>query len=558
MTRDEADVVVVGSGAGGAPVALTLAEAGARVVVLEKGPYYTVRDFVHDEIAICHRDFWVPYPSEDPHVLVKGDAKGAAPPAHTNEYWTGACVGGGTVHMTGYCYRFKESDFRLKTLTGGIPDSDIADWPIPYAEMVPFYDLVDARLGVCGDAAANPFDQPRRPYPLPPLAANPVAELVDEAAHALGFHPYPTPRALLSLPYGGRPPCNQCGFCGDYGCENGAKSSVLATLLPAAEATGRCEIRPRCTARRVIIDANNRAIGVEYVDEKGRPHGVRARVVCLAATAVESARILLLSQTAGFPRGLANNNGLVGRNLTFSTAGKATAIFDRAEIVKRLGEKDLDLPFLQRSAQDDYWNPDAGLPHPKGGTYNFILLHKNAISAAERIFKDRQSRIWGAALKERIRALYHDEFWAEFEVFSEFLPWKGVWMDLDPERKDRFGAPVARIHLRHHKADHEAGRRLVDRGAEILKAIRPSPKTVYTAMWGTTTPHLQHGSCRFGDDPATSVLDRSCQAHEVKNLYVTDGSFMPTSGGVPATLTILANSFRVAHLLRERFLRREI
>jgi choline dehydrogenase-like flavoprotein len=555
MTRDEADVVVVGSGAGGAPVAVTLAEAGARVVVLEKGPYYTLRDFVHDEVAICHRDFWVPYPTEDPHVLVKGDG----PPSHTNEYWTGVCVGGGTVHMTGYSYRFKDCDLRLKTLTGGIPDADIADWPISYAELVPFYDLVDARLGISGDASANPFDLPRRPYPSPPIPANPVARLVDEAALSLGFHPYPTPRTLLSQPYGGRPPCNQCGFCGDYGCENGAKSSMLSTLLPAAEATGRCDIRPRCTARRVIVDAQNRAIGVEYIDEKGRIHGIRARVVCLAATAVESARILLLSETTGFPKGLANNNGLVGRNLTFSTAGKATGIFERAKIVERLGgEKDLDLPFLQRSVQDDYWTSNAGLPHPKGGTYNFILLHKNAISAAQRLVQDRGGKIWGSSLKEKLRALYHDEFWAEFEVFSEFLPWKGVWMDLDPERKDLFGAPVARIHLKHHPADLESSRRLVDRGSQILKAMSPAPKTVYTAMWGTTTPHLQHGSCRFGDDPATSVLDRNCQAHEVKNLYVTDGSFMPTSGGVPATLTILANSFRVAQLLRERFRRREI
>ncbi|MBI5543702.1 MAG: GMC family oxidoreductase [Deltaproteobacteria bacterium] len=556
MAMDEADVVIIGSGAGGAPVAAALAEAGARVVVLEKGPYYTVRDFVHDEVRICLRDFWVPYPSDDPHVLVKEEGGEGV---NSNEYWTGLCVGGGTVHMTGYCYRFKESDFRLATLTGGIEGANVADWPIRYEELVPFYDLAEARMGVSGEAASNPFDLPRRPYPLPPLAGHPLSQLVDETGRALGYHPYPTPRAVLSRPYGGRPPCNQCGFCGDYGCENGSKSSMLSTLLPAAEATGRCEIRARCTARRIVLGPDNKAVGVEYVDEKGRARGIRARVVCLAASAVESARLLLLSATNGFPKGLANNNGLVGRNLTFSTAGKGTAIFDRAELIARLGAKDMDLPFLQRSLQDFYWAPrEAGLPHPKGGTHNFILLHRNVIFAAQRVARDARFSLWGPALKEKIRALFHEQVWAEFEAFCEFLPWEGCYVELDPNARDRWGSPAARIHVRQHPADYQVSRRLVEKGLDLFRAMKPAPKEVYSEFLGATTPHLQHGSCRFGDDPATSVLDRNCQAHEVKNLYVTDGSFMPTSGSVPATLTIVANSLRVAHHLRERFVRREI
>lgn len=552
MARDEADVVVIGSGAGGAPVAATLAEAGARVVVLERGPYYTVRDFTHDEVKICLRDFWVPYPDQDPHVLVKNDE----PPRTTNEYWTGVCVGGGTVHMSGYFYRFKESDLRMATLTGGVKDADFVDWPISLEELTPFYDLAEARLGISGDGAANPFDQSRRPYPVPPLAPNALAGPLSEAARALGMHPYPTARAVLSQPYGSRPGCNQCGFCGDYGCENGSKSSVLSTLIPAAEATGRCEIRPLSVARRIVLGPDNKAAGVEYVDENGRARGIKARVVVLAASAVESARLLLLSETNGFPKGLANNNGLVGRHVIFSTAGKATAVFDRAELIAKVGAKDLDLPFLQVSVQDDYWNPKAGLPTPKGGTYNFIMLHRNLTFAAQKVFIDQ--KVWGPALKEGLRRMFRDEVWAEFEVFSDMYPWKGCWMDLDPVAKDRWGAPVARIHVAHHPWDIQTSQRLVDRGMEIFKQVQPAAKKLYGTMWGATTPHLQSGSCRFGDDPATSVLDRNCRAHEIKNLYVTDGSFMPTSGAVPQTLTILANSFRVAHHLREKFVKREI
>ncbi len=552
--HEEVDVVVIGSGAGGSPVALTLAEAGARVVVLEKGPYYTIRDFTHDEVAICLRDFWAPFPTEDPHTFVYGNSGRSI---RSNEGWTGVCVGGGTVHMSGYFYRFRQYDLQLATYTGGITGADIVDWPITLDELNPFYELVETRLGISGEVGSNPFDPPRKPYPLPPIPAHPLSRLVDESSKQLGFHSFSTPRAVLSRPYGGRPPCNQCGMCGDYGCETGAKSSMLATLIPLAEATGNCEIRPRCTAQRILLDRRGRASKVEYVDYQGYRHSIKTRLVVLAATAIESARLLLLSSESRFPHGLANGSGLVGRNLTFSTAAKGTAVFDRQELVARLGREGMDLPFLQRSIENDYWNERAGFVHPKGGLYNFIMLHKNIIFAAQRLFKDSNMTLWGAELKNKVRALFHEEVWAEFEAFSEFLPWKDCWVELDDLEKDKWGIPVARIRLKHHPDDIQISRRMVERGNEILAAIKPSAKTVSTWTWGVTTPHLQHGTCRFGSDSTRSVLNRDCQAHEITNLYVTDGSFLPNSGGVPATLTILANSFRVAHLLRKKFLARE-
>ncbi|MEK7706125.1 MAG: GMC oxidoreductase, partial [Myxococcota bacterium] len=281
-------------------------------------------------------------------------------------------------------------------------------------------------------------------------------------------------------------------------------------------------------------------------------------VVVLAASAIESARLLLLSTSTHHPHGLGNGSGLVGRNLTFSTFGKATAIFSRATLRERLGETDMDLPFLQRSVQDDYWMPRSGLALPKGGTYNFILHHPNRINATMRLIMESDWTLSGAALKERMRRYFHDELWMEVEIFGEFLPTTDTYVDLDGEVRDAQGLPVARISVVHHPADVAVSRYMTERSVEMLSALRPAADKVWKYAEGGTTFHLQHGTCRFGRDPARSVLDPSCRAHEVENLYVTDGSFMPTSGGVPATPTIIANSLRVADILRERFARREI
>ncbi len=550
--RDEADVVVIGSGAGGAPVAAVLAGAGARVVVLEKGPYYTIGDFDKDEVATCRRDFWVPWASEDPHTIRK---KGESHARLTREGWTAQCVGGGTVHMSGFFYRFAESDLRLATMTGGIAGADVVDWPIEIEELLPWYDLMEARIGVSGKAGVDPFENRTRPFPLPPLRPHPAAALVDEAASGLGLHPSPTPRAIASRAYGDRAHCTYCGLCGEHGCETGARSTMLSTLIPQAEATGRCEVRPNCMARR--IRADDRVRSVLYFDAQSVEREIHARVVVLAASAIESARLLLLSKSGRHPHGLANGSGLLGRNLTFSTFGKGTAVFDRGKLTERLGAKDMDLPFLLRSLRDDYFNERLGTL-PKGGTHNFLLHHPNPINAAVRLAMDSGWNLWGQALKDRLRRYFHEDLWLEFEVFSEFLPHAGCYVDLDPTHEDRWGLPAARITMSHHPLCDEVNKLMTRRGLDVLEAIQPRAEKVTPWAWANTTYHLQHGTCRFGDDPSRSVLDRDCQSHEVKNLYVTDSSFMPTSGGCPATPTIIANALRVGHAIRGRFVRREI
>lgn len=522
----EVDVVIVGSGAGGAPAALELARAGAKVLVLEKGPRHGPKDFLHDEIAMCRRDFFTPFPEDDPHTLQRSESE---PPIKTNAGWISRCVGGGTVHMSGFFLRFHEEDFD--------------GWPIAYSDLAPFYERVEREVGVSGDVSKNPHGPPRSgPFPYPPVLTHPVASWIDDAAASVGMHPFPMPRAIITKPKEGRLPCVYCALCGSYGCEVGAKSSTLASLIPEAEKTGRCEVRPGAMVREVVMMKNGRARGVVFIDGDGREQEVRAEIVVVACSAVESARLLLLSQSSRFPNGLGNGAGQVGKNLCFSTLGQLTGRLRYEDLPekKRSALKNR-APFVGRAVQDFY---------REGGTFHLLWEHPNPIHSAERLIRDGGELVYGDRLMTRLKEHFVEGRTLEVECFGRWRPTPGCYVSLDDRVTDRWGLPAARITLARHPKDLRESKRLVEKAKILLDAL--GAKDVRVLAEGGETFVLQHGTCRMGTDPATSVTTREGRLHEVDNVYVTDGGSLPTSGAVPSTLTIMANSYRIAARIKQR------
>lgn len=542
-TDDQFDCCVIGSGAGGAPVALTLAEAGRRVLVLEKGPWFTEADFAKDELACCRRSTYTPSLQDEFHVLERPRDDGTWYAQSTREsgwdFWNGNMVGGATNLMSGYFQRLKPMDLRLQSEFGPVPGGNLVDWPIGYGDLEPWYTLVERRVGVSGRVVPHAFAEPRSTpdFPFPPTAEHPVTAELDRACAALGFHALPLARAILSRPVQGRGACVYSNYCGSYGCNTGAKGSARAALLNAAVATGRCEVRPRSQVARLHSDASGRVQAAEYIDAAGARQQVRARLFVVACQPIETARLLLLSPGPAHPDGLGNNRGQVGRNLLFSAGGSGSGTL--------VGQPKEDGRFINRTLQDwySYTDPDSGARR-KGGSIEFMFSHGNAISRAIAQKRVDGELVWGKTLKDRIHAHFQAGPRLRFEVFNDWTPVDDCRVSLDPEARDRFGLPVARVRLGHHPRDLDVGRFLARQAVRVLEQLGATD--VRWSVSASPPQNLVAGGCRFGTDPATAVLDPDCRVFGADNLFITDGSFMPTGGSVAYTWTIYANAFRVA------------
>ncbi|MEH6384594.1 MAG: choline dehydrogenase-like flavoprotein [Colwellia sp.] len=561
------DICIVGSGAGASPVAYTLAKAGAKVLILEKGPWLTEKEFFKDELAISLRDSYNPKLIDEQHVIEEeyetdsGESYWQGEPTSESgwSFWNGNVVGGSSNFMSGYFHRLKPVDFKLKSTFGEIEGANIVDWPISYDDLEPFYAQVEREVGVSGRTVAHPHQEPRSTvFPYPPLVDHQVSGWIDKAAKNIGYHSMPVPRAILSTPAMGRKSCEYSGYCSSYGCSTGAKGSGRAALLNHAVATGNLTIKANAKVYHIASDDKGEISAIHYYDSQGREKKATAKIYVVACQAVETSRLLLASKGKKFPQGLANNSGQVGKNLVFSGGGTGKGDFLFADLTT---EKQAQLkqvgPFINRALQDWYQIDDKSFSgansqgKAKGGTIDF-LFYQNPIARAQgQQFNDESELVWGEQLQKNLKEEFTTYKTLRFEVFNDWLPTDDCFVSLDTEVTDKWGQAVANVRIGAHQHDMVVGEYLAEKGKKLLESM--GAKNVTSSVSSYPPTNLMAGGCRFGHDPKTSVLNKYCQAHEVDNLYVTDGSFMPTGGSVPYTFTIYANAFRVAEHIKERW-----
>jgi choline dehydrogenase-like flavoprotein len=531
------DFVIVGSGAAGGVIARELAQGGLTVVVLEQGPRFLLPSFRHDELKDWYLGGITNDAVKNPQTFRNDVTKKAELQKLKPALWYGRGVGGSSLHYTANYWRLHEIDFIERSVLGAIPGTGFADWPITYADLEPYYTKVEWEVGVSGLAGASPFDPPRtKPYPMPPLPVKSSGVLFERGARKLGLHPMPSPMAINSQQYRGRPACVHCGFCQGFACEVGAKASTLTTVIPEAEATGRCEVRPESYVFRIDTNNEGRATGVAYYDRDRRERFQRARAVVISANGAETPRLLLMSANARFPNGLANSSGLVGKYLMFNYQGRVEGVFEH-----ELNEhKSVQVTRILH----DFYDSDPKRGHYGGGGLDARFAPQAATWAVRNV---TEGAPWGRAYKARLK-----EFPRSMQAASHStsLALESNNITLDPELKDAWGLPAIRVTYKDHPDDLATARFLQERCAEILVAagalrIMQAPVTEQTS-----SAHLL-GTCRIGNDPATSVVDKYHRSHDVPNLFLCDGSSLVTSGRGQPTMTIQALGFRAGeHMVR--------
>lgn len=526
------DFVIVGSGSSGGIMARELSRAGNSVVVMEQGPRMRPGQFEHDELKYRMLSGITNSPIDNPQTFRKDPSQKAERVQGGNSLTYARVVGGSSVHFNANFWRLHEIDFIEGSRFGGIPGASLVDWPITYAELEPYYTMVEWEVGVSGLAGANPFDSFRsKPYPMPPLPVKSSGVLMERGGRKLGLHPYPSPMAINSVMYKNRPPCAQCGLCGGYGCEVRAKSSSVWTVIPEAEATGNCEIRSESYVFRIGMDARtNRTTGVHYFDADRQEQFQKARAVVVCANGAETPRLLLNSATNGHGQGLANSSGVVGKHLMFNKGGGAQARFEQP-LNEYKGAN------VTRVIQD-YYDSD-----PKRGFYGgggFDARSGGPLTWGQNV--PRGTPTWGPEFKEYLESY---TYWMSCSGHGTSLAQETNRVDIDPELKDAWGVPSMRVTYRDHPDDIKHANWQVERAREIMDAAGAKQIVAEPVGEARGGVHLL-GTCRMGNDPSKSVIDKHHRTHDVKNLFLCDGSSMVTSGRGQPTLTIEALAFRAA------------
>ena len=558
-----ADVVIVGMGAVGAILARELTEAGFTVLGIDKGPYYRSDDFwtKFDELRYSTRGGLSPTMDTDP-ITWRPNAQTPAQtlpwavgPQPLNPLWLPPtpAVGGGSIHWACWAWRQHKEDFRQRSEwverygEDMFPEgSHIVDWPISYDDLEPYYERVEYETGVSGKAGnldgelqdgGNPFEAPRkRPYPFPPLRPSASNQLFVDACEALGYHPFPAPAAIISEDWGERKACVYCGFCRDYACHVGAKTTTLDTMMPKALATGNLKLLTNCRVQRVNVDAEGLARSVSYIDAKGERHEASGELVILSAYSLENTRLMLVS-------GL-NQNGMVGKWFTIHNYGWFSGTLPEETHVYAG-------PAVAGFAIDDT-NPyaeDRDEVDFLGGTPIMFFGGDTQPIEAATLLMPPDAPLWGEGYKEWLRHGYR----RLFGIFSQMatLPSEAHFVDLDPKVKDPWGQPALRITHDWDDNDRKAAlwNNQIKHGIAREMGATKTWEAPLLPPYHVTTHEM--GTHAMGENPNDSVVDRYCRSHEVPNLFLVGGGVFPTYNGYNPTLTIQTIALWAANHIKQ-------
>jgi gluconate 2-dehydrogenase alpha chain len=553
------DVAVIGLGAAGGIAVLPLARAGLKVAGIEAGGWMDPRSFRPDEIHNNVRGLVTSVPKTKQEVpTVRSDP--AMPARRVANHPMMNAIGGTSIHYWGQSWRLKPWDFRMRSEVtrrygaGAIPPgTTLEDWPVTYEELEPYYDRIEYELGVSGkagniqgrlDPAGNIFEGSRqREYPMPPLRATEFTDRMAEAARKLGWHPFRPPAAINTQEYRGRPGCAYHGFCGTGGCHISAKNSTAVTTIPEAVKTKNLTIFDHAQVTRIVSAMDGRVTGVTYL-RGGQEYFQPARVVLLASYTYENSRLLLLSKSKAYPKGLSNNHGQVGRHYFAhwgTQGGGAVAALFPFDINVFYG-----LP-AQGTAVDD-WADDnydhSGLGFV-GGTSLHVHTELHAIDAAAMNTFGR-ARTWGAGWK----AFVHENAarWVTSYLQTSTLPYESIFLDLDSGTRDPLGDPVCRVTTNPKPNEQRSVAYAQGKMEEWFRAAG-AIEVVKAPPTGPALSTHAYGGTRMGTNPETNVVDRWGFSHEAPNLGILGASVMGTSGARNPTLTVQTLAWRTAERL---------
>jgi choline dehydrogenase-like flavoprotein len=562
-SRKTWDVVIVGSGAGGGMAAKVLTEAGADVLMLEAGVHWdSARDskmfaWSYDSprrgSAIPERQFGE-FDAGLGGWTLDGEPYTSAP-GNRFDWFRTRMLGGRTNHWGRISLRFGPDDFRRKSLDG-LGD----DWPITYDDLKPYYDEVDKLIGLFGSYENLP-NEPNGIFQPPPKPRC-YELLVKQAADRLNITCYPIRLSILTQPLNGRAACHYCGHC-ERSCATHSNFSSPSVLLPPALKTGRLTILTNAMAREVTTNEAGLASGVAYIDKKtGRENHAPARIVVLAASACESARILLNSRSPRSPQGLANGSGTVGKYLTDTTGTSLGAFIPTLMDNVPHNEEGAGFAHLYMP----WWLDNKKVDFPRGyhiefgggrrmPTYGFLggIHHLAALDSS----RPSDAKGYGKSLKDDYRRYYGATLY--FAGRGEMVPNDDTYCEIDPDVVDRWGIPVLRFHFKWTDHEYKQARHMHETFRSIIAEMggtplgpMPTAEDGYGIEAGGRIIH-ELGCVRMGKDPEASVLNANCQAHEVKNVFVTDGGPFVSQADKNPTWTILALAMRTSeHIAAQR------